>query len=103
MNRRKIDWSDGDRFGVIVPWDQDEFPYMNAKTHYYDADLTRLYRSDAISAAVKRYTWDSGESGWPPTMDESCLLSMHRDSRDRIWAKLYRKGYRVVKLKIRVA
>ncbi|KKM02865.1 hypothetical protein LCGC14_1780210 [marine sediment metagenome] len=99
----KIDWFDGESYGVIVPWDRDELAHMNGKTHYYDNDLLRRYRSDAISAAVKRYTWDAGETAWPPTVKLDALFNLHRQSRDRIWAKLYRKGYRVVKLKIRAA
>lgn len=99
----RIDWCDGESCGVVVPWNHEERAYMKGKTHYWDYDLVRRDRSSAISAAVKRYTYDTGETPWPSGMAEGALFSLHRGHRDRIWRALYAKGYRVVKLKVRAA
>lgn len=98
----KIDWCDGELWGLLVPWDPDEIQYMDGKTHYYDDWSKRRTKTDVINAAVKRYAYDvKGECTWPRETNEDVLFTLHRERRDKTWRKLYRKGYRVVRLKVR--
>lgn len=94
----RVDW--GTRWGAIVPYSYGVDSEGN--THFLSFAAPTSSRSRAITQAVIEWSSHSGGES-PPTENGWRLERDHKHWRRRAWRRLYRKGFRVVKLRIRKA
>lgn len=93
----KIDWCD-DKWAVLIPYrggGRDGF------SHFVSYGAPSGTQSYAITEAVVEFAPEVGSH--VPTKNGYDLFHHHREWRDATWRRLYRKGYRVVPVKIRSA